>query len=274
MWLHILHVMKTRWLASTALAACLGTGGGSLAATERDSRAGAPDAPDAAGHRPDLRPIRIALDPGHGGTNTGARGAAEGVLEKRVTLEVTQLLAAELRAAGFEVSLTRQADRTLTLRQRSELANRAGADLFVSIHANASPSRSQRGFETYVLTPAGVDVIAPALRSDEPAPRPGVAPAIASILDDVERGATQWEAAELAAQVQSSLGAVRGRDHDRGVRQDAHHVLLGATMPAVLVEIGFVDHPIEGRELATAETQLAIAIAIADAITAQASAAP
>jgi N-acetylmuramoyl-L-alanine amidase len=257
--------MKTRWLASSLLAACLGTVGGTSAADEGASRA-----EDPAGSP---LPRRIVLDPGHGGTNTGARGAVEGVLEKRVTLAVTLRLAEELRAAGFEVSLTRQVDRTLTLRQRSDLANRAAADLFVSVHANASPTRSQRGFETYVLTPTGVDIIAPALRSGDPQSRPGVAPEVAGVLDDVERGATQWEAADLAAAVQSSLREVRGHDRDRGVRQDAHHVLLGATMPAVLVEIGFVDHPVEGRELAVAETQRSLASAIAAAIIRQAEAA-
>jgi N-acetylmuramoyl-L-alanine amidase len=210
------------------------------------------------------------LDPGHGGTNLGARGATDGVLEKRVTLAVTLKLAKELRAAGLEVSLTREADRTLTLRQRTDFANQQGADLFVSVHANASPTRSQRGFETYVLTPAGVDVIAPALRSEDPSPRPGVAPQISAILDDIERGASQWESADLAAAVQTALRSVRGRERDRGVRQDAHHVLLGATMPAVLVEIGFVDHPIEGKELIEPDTQLQIASAIASAIRAKA----
>lgn len=278
--------MKTRWLAASVLAACLGTEGDSVAGSSvgpavavAASTSSAPSSQTAIA-TPATSPatqataaaaaFRVVIDPGHGGTNTGARGAEDGVLEKRVTLAVAKQLAAELRAAGLEVSLTRQVDRTLTLRQRAVVANREGADLFVSVHANASPTRSQRGFETYVLTPAGVDVIAPALRNEEPSPRPGVAPAISGILDDIERGSTQWEAADLAAAVQTSLRAVRGRDHDRGVRQDAHHVLLGATMPAVLVEIGFVDHPIEGRELIEPATQTDIAKAIASAVVAQA----
>jgi N-acetylmuramoyl-L-alanine amidase len=308
--------MKTRWLAPSLLAACLGAAAGTSVAddhandaaddaadeaadhatrdpardTARDAAlprtppAGVrgasplPGAPDLAGSPGERAPLRVVLDPGHGGTNTGARGAVEGVVEKRVTLAIAQRLAEELRAAGLEVSLTRQIDRTLTLRQRSELANRAGADLFVSVHANASPSRSQRGFETYVLTPGGVDVIAPALRSDAPGARPtaagrrAVSAEVAAVLDDIERGAAQWEAAELATAVQSSLRALRGRERDRGVRQDAHHVLLGATMPAILVEVGFVDHPIEGRELAQPETQQALAASIATAIVEQAQA--
>jgi len=162
--------------------------------------------------------------------------------------------------------LTRTGDRTLTLRQRVEIADTIPADLFVSIHANASPTRIQRGYETYVLTAKGVDIDGRALRGDTTTPRPGVDGDIALVLDDVERGASQWEAAELAARVQRALRDRRGNDGDRGVRQDAHHVLLGATMPAVLVEVGFIDHPIEGKQLADDAVQAQLATAIAQAI--------
>ncbi|MEZ4361802.1 MAG: N-acetylmuramoyl-L-alanine amidase [Kofleriaceae bacterium] len=209
---------------------------------------------------------RIVIDPGHGGSNLGAKGAAAGVMEKDVTLALSQEVATALRGAGLEVVLTRTGDQTLTLRQRSAAANAARADLFISVHANAAPKRNQRGFETYVLTPGSVEVIAPALRSDEPTVRPGVTAAVANVLDDVERGATQWEAAELAVELQTALRATRGGEFDRGVRQDAQHVLLGATMPAVLVEVGFVDHPVEGRELIEPRTRTEIAKALAQAI--------
>lgn len=208
---------------------------------------------------------RVVLDPGHGGSNRGARGAS-GVNEKEVTLALAQQVAARLREHGIQVALTRTTDRTLTLRQRVEVANRLPADIFVSIHANASTSRAQRGYETYVLTTKGVDIDARALRSGATTPRPGIAPDIALVLDDVERGASEWEAAELAVRMQKALHQVRGAEGDRGVRQDAHHVLLGATMPAVLVEVGFIDHPIEGRELVDPAVQATIASAIARAI--------
>jgi N-acetylmuramoyl-L-alanine amidase len=206
----------------------------------------------------------VVIDPGHGGTNTGARGA--GLAEKQVTLAISTRVAERLRKRGLAVQLTRIGDRTLTLRQRVAIANRVPAGLFVSIHANASQSRAQRGFETYVLTARGVDVDGRAIRSDTPTPRPGVDPDIALVLDDIERGASQWEAADLAARMQRALRERRGASSDRGVRQDAHHVLLGATMPAVLVEVGFLDHPIEGKQLADPETQDRLADAIADAI--------
>jgi N-acetylmuramoyl-L-alanine amidase len=206
----------------------------------------------------------VVIDPGHGGSNTGSRGA--GLDEKRLTLAISTRVAERLARRGVAVRLTRTGDRTLTLRQRVAFANGAAADLFVSVHANASLSRARRGYETYVLTARGVDVDARALRADTPRPRPGVDPDIALVLDDVERGAAQWEAADLAARMQRSLRERRGAAGDRGVRQDAHHVLLGATMPAVLVEVGFLDHPIEGKQLADPAVQASIADAIAEAI--------
>ncbi|MCA9673715.1 MAG: N-acetylmuramoyl-L-alanine amidase, partial [Myxococcales bacterium] len=222
----------------------------------------------AAAVAPRSRPV-VVLDPGHGGSNPGARGAVPGVHEKQVTLAVAELVAAALERRGVEVHLTRDGDRTMTLRQRMAEANRRAADLFVSIHANASVARSQRGYETFVLTAAGVDVDARALRAETGTPRVGVDADTALILDDVERGAAQWEAADLADAIQDQLHALRGADGDRGVRQDAQHVLLGATMPAVLVEIGFIDHPIEGREVADPAVQTELAEAIAAGIASQ-----
>jgi len=209
---------------------------------------------------------RVVLDPGHGGSNLGAEGGPPGLREKHLTLILANEVAARLRERGIEVTLTRTADRTLTLRQRVEIANTLPADVFVSIHANASPTRSQRGYETYVLTARGLDIDARALRSEAMTPRPGVDRETALVLDDVERGAAQWDSAELAARMQKSLEARRGADGNRGVRQDSQHVLLGATMPAVLVEVGFIDHPLEGKELAQERVQAQLADAIAEAI--------
>jgi N-acetylmuramoyl-L-alanine amidase len=211
------------------------------------------------------RPV-VVLDPGHGGSNPGATGAAPGMREKHLTLAIARLVAAKLADKDIHVVLTRDGDKTLTLRQRVEVADSIPADLFVSIHANASPTRTQRGYETFVLPARGVDVDGRALRSDVTTPRPGVDPEIALVLDDVERGASQWEAAELAARVQRALEDRRGKEGNRGVRQDVDHVLLGATMPAVLVEVGFIDHPIEGRQLAEDAVQSQLASAIAEAI--------
>jgi N-acetylmuramoyl-L-alanine amidase len=177
----------------------------------------------------------VVLDPGHGGSNAGAKGP-RGIVEKQLTLQLANQVAERLVARGIVVELTRTGDRTLTLRQRVAIADRLPADLFVSIHANASPDRTQRGFESYVLSARGTDVEGRALRGDVHTTRPGIPSDVALVLDDVERGAVQWEAADLALRTQRALRERRGAARDRGVRQDVHHVLLGASMPAILVD--------------------------------------
>lgn len=219
--------------------------------------AGATDAPPA--------PL-IVIDPGHGGGNTGAPGIADAVREKHVTLPLSRTLAKQLRGLGYRVVLTRERDEYLTLRQRVAFANRAGADLFLSVHANATPTHAQRGYETYVLSVRGIDVDGRALRLGQARERPGVAPDVAAILDDVERGFAQEPAASLAAAIQERLGEVWDPADNRGVKQDSMHVLLGANMPAVLVEVGFVDHAIEGRALLAPDTQIRIAGALTEAV--------
>lgn len=208
----------------------------------------------------------VVIDPGHGGSNTGAPGAVPGLFEKQVTLELARTLWERLRARGYRVVLTRDRDTYLTLRQRVGYANRVGADLFVSLHTNASASHTNRGYETYLLPPEALDVNGRALRLEDGVPRANVDRDTAMLLDDVERGSAQAMAADLAVAVQRELGAVRGQDGDRGVRQGAMDVLLGATMPAVLIEIGFLDHPVEGRELAEPAVREQIAGALSAAI--------
>lgn len=210
----------------------------------------------------------VVIDPGHGGTNTGAAGAVEGVYEKQVTLAIAMALGRTLAAAGHNVVMTHTRDEYLTLRQRVRRANELGADLFVSIHANATPAHGQRGYETFVLSARGLDVDARALRIEDGPTRVGVDADTARMLDEIERGVAVSAAADLAAGIQTEMRAVRGADGDRGVRQESHHVLLGATMPAVLVEVGFIDHPVEGRELTDPAVQAVIVGALGRAITA------
>jgi N-acetylmuramoyl-L-alanine amidase len=227
-------------------------------------------APEVAADFAQPRPTHvIVIDPGHGGSNTGGVNQGNGLREKDVTLDLAQRVAKNLRALQIGVLLTRDSDQTLTLRQRMLVASRASADLFLSIHTNASPSRTQRGYETYVLTPTAVDVDARALRRDATTPRQGIAPQLGLMLDDIERGAAQWDSAEFAAEMQDQLQKVRGKEGNRGVRQDAQHVLLGATMPAILVEVGFLDHPIEGKELEDDVVKDKLADAMTRAILAQ-----
>lgn len=208
----------------------------------------------------------VVIDPGHGGANLGAPSVVRGVYEKTVTLDLARRVARDLRERGIVAVLTRDRDEYLLLRQRVRRANELGADLFVSLHCNATEKHTRRGYETFILTPEALDVDARAIRAREGAPRPGVDTDTALLLDEVERGAAFPVAADLATAIQDELREVRGASGDRGVRQGAMHVLLGATMPAVLVEVGFIDHPEEGLELLDASVRAEIAGAIAKAI--------
>lgn len=208
----------------------------------------------------------VVLDPGHGGSNTGAAGVIEGLYEKRVTLVLARMVARRLEAAGVHVVLTREDDRFLTLRERARAANRSGAALFVSVHANASPTRAQRGFETYILTPEALDVDTQAIRADDGPPRPDLDAETARLVDDLERWASVSPSARLAERIQTRMAEARGAELSRGVKQASMDVLMGPTMPAVLVEVGFIDHPIEGVELLRHDVRDRIAAAIAQAI--------
>jgi N-acetylmuramoyl-L-alanine amidase len=222
------------------------------------------------GRSDELTPYRalVVIDPGHGGSNQGAPGVVEGVLEKRLTLSLSRKVASSLRERGFRVALTRERDEYLTLRQRVGFANTIGADLLVSVHFNASATHSQRGYETFILSHSALDVDARALRYADGAPHLGADREIAALLDDVEQGVAMAAAAKVAAAVQRELRVLRGDKGDRGVRQQSMHVLLGATMPAVLVEVGFIDHADEGREMVDEVVHDKLATAIADAIAA------
>lgn len=209
----------------------------------------------------------VVLDPGHGGSNTGCSGVIEGVYEKRFTLALALAVAERLeREPGVIVRMTREDDRYLTLRARGRLANALGADVFVSVHANASPSRAQRGFETWVLSPEALTADSRAIRAGDGPLRVGVPDDVSAILDDVERGAAQSGALALAAAAQRRLALVWGEALSRGVRQGSQDVLMGLTMPGVLVEVGFLDHPAEGAALLSSETREQLADALAQAI--------
>jgi N-acetylmuramoyl-L-alanine amidase len=208
----------------------------------------------------------VELDPGHGGTNTGASGVLPGVYEKRITLAIARMIAARLEGApGVVVLMTRADDRFVSLRERVRQANRDAADVLVSLHLNASPTKAQRGFETWVLTPESLGD-ARALRVGDGPVRDGVPAEAALILDDVERASALPGAVELASIVQKHLDGIRGAANDRGVRQGTQDVLIGPVMPAILVEAGFIDHAEEGRELTDRAVLESIAGGIADAI--------
>jgi N-acetylmuramoyl-L-alanine amidase len=210
----------------------------------------------------------IVLDPGHGGEQKGAEGS-DGLLEKEITLDVARKLQDMLRQEGLAVILTRTEDADLPLIERTAVANREKAGLFVSIHVNSSPRPQARGAETYYLAYQAADKESGALAEAENAAAgsesPGSRAGTDMILWDLAQSEHLRESSELAEIVQKSLNEALGI-RDRGVKQAPFRVLMGADMPAVLVEIGFLSHPEEEAALKTPEYREKIAAGLHQAL--------
>jgi len=223
---------------------------------------------DAEGEEADRVIRRIVVDAGHGGHDPGAIGPSR-VREKDVTLAIARRLANKLRASGFEVVLTRSGDRYLALEERTALANAARADLFVSVHANAHPRRVRSGVETYYLNVTD-DRYARRLAARENGADLTVAGDLARILTDLDAKASADASLRLARLVQREVcGGIRarvGEVHDLGVKSALFYVLLGARMPAVLVETGFISNRVEEKRLASAHYQEEVANGIVRAV--------
>ena len=222
--------------------------------------------------RPARRTLTLVLDPGHGGSETGAEGKT-GVFEKDITLDVARRLKSLLAGEpGLEVLLTREEDEDVALDDRTALANQKHADLFLSIHVNASPRRDARGAETYFLSRQAKDEEVRTLAAlennaaDVDRERLGEAPeGLELVLWDLAQSQYLQESAELAVAIQEQLNEALGLK-DRGVKQAPFRVLMGATMPAVLVEVGFISNPAEEAVLGTGEYRDKIAQALARAL--------
>ncbi|BCA79461.1 N-acetylmuramoyl-L-alanine amidase [Desulfuromonas sp. AOP6] len=195
---------------------------------------------------------RIVIDPGHGGKDPGAIGPS-GVLEKDIVLKLAKALKARLENdLGVEVLLTRDRDIFIPLEERTAFANKVGADLFISLHANASPSRQAYGIETYYLNFSKNDKAA-ALAARENGTSLKEVGDLELILFDLMANAKINESSRLAAEIQNSLVNVLSKNYskvkDLGVRQGPFYVLLGATMPSVLVETAFISNKMEETRL-------------------------
>jgi N-acetylmuramoyl-L-alanine amidase len=213
------------------------------------------------------RRFKIVIDPGHGGKDPGAFGVG-GLAEKDVVLAIAKRLADRLQTdPHVDVVLTRRNDTFLSLQERTARANAEDADLFVSIHANASENPRLAGVETYYL--ANTDNRA-TLRLAEmengwrsAAGAGDRAPEASVILSSLVQNYKIEESVELASAVQhgvvSALAAVGTPATDLGVKQGPFHVLVGAAMPCVLVEVSFLTHPVEGKRLGQVPYQDAIA---------------
>jgi N-acetylmuramoyl-L-alanine amidase len=205
----------------------------------------------------------VVVDPGHGGDDQGARGPG-GEQEKDITLAVSRLLVQRLQAAGIAARLTRESDETLALVERTALANRLKADVFVSVHLNASPAKGARGAETYFMNADATD--AQAAQAAERENATASSNGLELILWDLAHVANLNASSQLAGTIQGQLNALHGIT-DRGIKQAPFVVLTGATMPAALVEIGFLSNPDEAQRLLTPDFQAEIASAVAQAIT-------
>jgi N-acetylmuramoyl-L-alanine amidase len=202
----------------------------------------------------------ICLDPGHGGKDTGNR--VVGFLthnEKTYTLALGQELKRQLTLAGFHVIMTRTQDVYVELPDRPALANRAGADLFVSLHFNATPvdKAEIQGPETYCITPVGA----------QSSNAHGESPEFGSSVDTGPTAANRCEDKSLllAYQVEKSL-VQNLHANDRGVKRARFAVLRDATMPAILIEGGFMTHPLEGKKIYSADYRRQMAAAIVKGI--------
>ncbi len=211
----------------------------------------------------------VVIDPGHGGADFGARGDA-GVLEKDVVLAVSRRIGRRLTARGFTVVFTRESDEFVSLPERTEIANRARGDLFLSIHANSAASAKVEGPETYFLSVEASDAEAMrvAMIENEVFRQEGTSPddslIVGEILGDLIRTEHLRVSSDLATAIQRSLAAALGVS--RGVKQAPFVVLVGVNMPAALIELGFLTHPKEEQRLGRRDYQGAMAEAIAAAV--------
>ncbi|MGH9399951.1 MAG: N-acetylmuramoyl-L-alanine amidase family protein [Thermoanaerobaculia bacterium] len=216
--------------------------------------------------------LTIVIDAGHGGTETGAIGSG-GLQEKDATLSIARRLSAALaRNLSARVLLTRDSDSVISLDDRTALANHEKADLFLSIHANSSRAPGARGSETYYLSLEASDKLALEVANREnqaAAPAPGASAPRDSSLDfilwDLAQSAHLKESSELAEAIQVELNALSGTQN-RGIKQAPFRVLVGATMPAVLVEAAFISNAEEEKKLGNPAFQQSVADGIAEAV--------
>jgi len=243
-----------------------------------------PSAPAASGSGEVAGLRTIVLDPGHGGEEVGAVGRS-GLMEKELALDIARRLRGRLEArGGVRVLLTREDDQQIPLRQRTALANNARADLFVSIHLNSSRRSSAHGTEAYFLALTASDEEALDLARQENRGETAEAAAGAgegeggaegnpgearSDLQLVLWGMAQSEhlnrSSRLAELIQDEMDRLHGME-SRGVKQAPFTVLMGATMPAVLVEVAFLSNQADEENLAREEFRESVAQALETAI--------
>jgi len=216
----------------------------------------------------------IVVDAGHGGKDSGAIGPRRNY-EKNVVLSIAKYLKNELNKIGFKVYLTRSRDKFVKLRDRTHFANVKNADLFISIHANSVPKSKAnyaRGIETYFLSPArsarAKRVAALENKGDMSKMSWGSKKSLLTILNRSKITASDKLAVDIQRNMLYKLRGIYGKKtiKDGGVREAPFWVLVGAQMPAILIEVGYISNPQEGRRIRTSKFQKNIAKGIAKGV--------
>lgn len=220
--------------------------------------------------------ITVVIDAGHGGKDPGATGSVLKLKEKDVNLSVALELGRLLYAEpGYRVIFTRKTDVFIPLDERAQRANKEKADLFISIHANASPNRSTYGTETYVVGSSSKEDMAVAMRENASifyeenykARYGGFDPnkSESYIMFDMMQSSFLAQSIDLAQHVQKRFVATCGRS-DRSVKQAGFLVLKQTNMPSILVELGYLSNPKEEKYLKKESSRKALAKAIFEAV--------
>ncbi len=204
----------------------------------------------------------IVIDPGHGGKDPGA--VSQKRQEKQIVLSLSKTLRDLLVKKGYNVRLTRETDVFLPLRTRTQFATNQKADLFISIHTNASIIRSAAGIETYYLALAS-DESARITAMRENAGAEYNMKALDALVGRILKESKRTESRRLAELIQAQLTSDK-QVKNRGVKHAPFVVLIGTKVPAVLVEVGFISNPTEGKKLTTKAYQRQLATSIAKGI--------
>lgn len=197
---------------------------------------------------------KIVIDPGHGGKDPGA--SAFGLKEKNIVLNIAKRLAPILKKkTGAEVILTRNTDKYIPLEERTAIANTNEADLFISLHINAHPSPKVHGLETYYLN-LSTNAEAMRVAAFENATSTHQMSDLQDILSDIMKNSKINESSRLAGFVHNSLcdgigGVQRKKFKNLGVKQAPFYVLIGAEMPAILIEVAFITNPLDSEYLSS-----------------------
>lgn len=214
----------------------------------------------------------IVLDAGHGGDDPGAINGS--LKEKNIVLSIAQKAGKELQGRGYKVYYTRSKDNFINLRDRTKYANDKAADLFISIHANAAPSKTKaatmRGIETFFLSPArserSKNAAALENKSDIEEMNYFSKQTFLNFLNREKIIASNKLAIDVQREVLARAKSVSSKASDGGVREAPFWVLVGALMPAVLLEVGYITHPSEGDLINNSKYQDALANGLADGI--------